>query len=405
MTAQDPYHPRRWRTVLAATASAFLLAAAAGCSGSSLNSTPAAPAGPVKIGLMVSLSGTYQSVGEDMKKGWDLYLSTHAQKLGGHPVNVVVADEGEGSGVVVAPVTKLVKEDKVQALVGIVGGGSVAAAQPILTEAKVPLIGSNGRPTTMKDVSFVWHTSFLSTEPGIAMAQYVKQQVNGPVYAIGPDYQGGWDELNGFTDAFTKAGGQLANPNGKTTWTPFPATTNFGPYLQQIQASNAKAVYTFYAGAAAVAFVKQYKEFGLAGKIPLYSAGFLTEGGVLGAQGDAAAGIRNSLNYAADLDNPTNRAFAAAYQSAYKTLPTTYAMATYDAAAVLDKAIGTIKGDVTGESINTAIAAIGQIDSPRGTWQFSTGHTPVQRWYLREVQADGPSLSNVVVQDLMTLGS
>jgi len=407
MTVTQPDHPRRstrWRSAIAAGAAALLLSAA-GCSGSSLNSAPPAPAGPVKIGLLVSLSGTYQSIGEDMKRGWDLYVNTHGQKLGGHPVDVVVADEGEGSGVVVPPVTKLVKQDKVQAVVGIVGGGSVAAAQPILTDAKVPLVGSNGRPTTMKDVSYVWHTSFLSTEPGQSMAQYVHQHTNGPVYAIGPDYQGGWDEMNGFTDAFTKVGGVLANPNGKTTWTPFPATTNFGPYLQAIQASNAKAVYTFYAGGAAVAFVKQYKEFGLAGKIPLYSAGFLTEGGVLGAQGDSAAGIKTSLNYAADLDNPTNRAFAAAYQSAYKTLPTTYAMATYDAAAVLDKAIASIKGDVTGETINTAIAAIGQVDSPRGTWQFSSGHTPVQRWYLREVHSDGPSLSNVVVQDLMTLGS
>jgi len=80
-----------------------------------------------------------------MKRGWDLYVNTHGQKLGGHPVDVVVADEGEGSGVVVPPVTKLVKQDKVQAVVGIVVGGSFAAAQPILTDAKVPLVVSNGR--------------------------------------------------------------------------------------------------------------------------------------------------------------------------------------------------------------------------------------------------------------------
>jgi len=397
------HHP--FRTVAVGLA-ALLLTATTACAGSSLDSPPAAvAAGPVKIGLLVSLSGTYQAVGEDMKKGFDLYLKSHANKLGGHPVEVVVADEGEGSGAAVPPVTKLVKQDKVQAVVGIVGGGSVAASQPILTENKVPLVGSNGRPTTMKDVNYVWHTSFLSTEPGIAMAQYVKAQANGPVYTIGPDYQGGWDELIGFTEAFLKAGGTLANPNGKTVFTPFPQTTNFAPYLEQIKAANPKAVYTFYAGGAAVAFVKQYKEFGLAGKIPLYAAGFLTEGSVLGAQGDAAMNIKNSLNYAADLDNPTNRAFASAYQTEFNTLPTTFAMATYDAAAVLDKALATIKGNVTGETINAALAGIGQIDSPRGQWQFSSQHTPVQRWYLREVRSDGRSLSNVVVQDLMTLGS
>jgi branched-chain amino acid transport system substrate-binding protein len=342
-----------------------------------------------------------------MKRGWDLYLSTHGGTLGGREVEIIVVDEGDGSGLVVGPINKLVRQDKVVAVAGIVGGGSVAAAVPILVANRIPLIGSNGRPTTMDDVSWTWHTSFLSTEPGIAMADYVHRQTNGPVYAIGPDYQGGWDELQGFTDTYLKAGGKLANPSGKTTFTPFPATTNFAPYLAEIKASAAKAVYCFYAGTAAVAFVKQYADFGLAGKIPLYAAGFLTEGGVLAAQGESAVGIRNSLNYAADLDNPTNRAFAAAYQSAYNLLPTTFAMATYDAAAVLDKAIAAAAatGAVTGESINTAMAGIGQIDSPRGTWLFSKDHTPVQRWYLREVRNDGRALSNVVVQDLLTLGT
>jgi branched-chain amino acid transport system substrate-binding protein len=74
---------------------------------------------------------------------------------------------------------------------------------------------------------------------------------------------------------------------------------------------------------------------------------------------------------------------------------------------VLDKAIAAAAatGAVTGESINTAMAGIGQIDSPRGTWLFSKDHTPVQRWYLREVRNDGRAVSNVVVQDLLTLGT
>ena len=63
--------------------------------------------------------------------------------------------------------------------------------------------------------------------------------------------------------------------------TPFGTTTNFQPYLARIQRSGARAVYCFYAGAEAVAFVKQYRQFGLAGRIPLYCSGFVTEGGVL----------------------------------------------------------------------------------------------------------------------------
>jgi len=374
-----------------------------GCGGSSLEQTTAAAR--LKIGLLVSLSGIYKSVGEDMKKGAELYLSTHGNKLGGYEIDLIAADEGDGGNVARPPAEKLIKQDQVTALVGVVGGGTVNAVKPIVADAKIPFVGANGRPTTMDDVTWVWHTSYISTDPGVAMGEYVQSVVDGPVYAIGPDYQGGWDELKGFTESFTAAGGKLANPEGKTKFTPFPNTTNFQPYLADIEKSGAKAVYCFYAGKAAIDFVMQYKQFGLAGKIPLYAAGFLTEGSVLTAQGAAATGIKNSLNYAADLDNPTNRGFVAAYQAAYNTLPTTFAMSTYDAMGVLDRAIAAAGDSPTPERINEAIGALGEIDSPRGSWHFNPKtHTPVQKWYLRDVRMDGPTLTNVVLQELPTIG-
>ncbi|HET6212892.1 MAG TPA: ABC transporter substrate-binding protein, partial [Micromonosporaceae bacterium] len=196
--------------------------------------------------------------------------------------------------------------------------------------------------------------------------------------------------------------GQLAGEPVYTPFTPNP-TKNFEPYLTQIKASTAKAVFCFYAGSSAVDFVKQYKQFGVT--LPLYAPGFLTEGTVLKAQADAATGILTSMNYAADLDNSANRTFAAEYQKAFnQQTPTTYAMASYDAAAVLDKAITLAGSDLTAQSLNSAIARVGQIDSPRGTWQFNQNRTPQQKWYLREVKMDGTVLSNVLVSELTTLG-
>jgi branched-chain amino acid transport system substrate-binding protein len=365
------------------------------------------PNDSVTIGLLVSLSGTYQSVGSDMRDGFRLYLSSHGDRLGGHRVQLTIADEGDGPATALPAATKLVKQDHVDVLTGIVGGGSVAAIAPLAAQAHIPLVGSNGRPD-LKDVSWVWHTSFLSDEPGAAIAGYVHDTVHGPVYVIGPDYQGGWDELRGFTDAYAKAGGQLANPDGKTTFTPFPQTTNFGPYLAKIKASGAKAVYCFYAGKAAIDFVTQYAQSDLK-DVPLYAAGFLTEGSVLPAQGGAAAGIQTVLNYSPDLDNAANRTFVSAWQAdkvKHTGPPTTYAMASWDAAALLDKAIAAAGGQPSPAAINAAIGRLGQIDSPRGPWQFSPKtHSPVQKWYLRRVQADGSALANVVVSDLATLGS
>jgi branched-chain amino acid transport system substrate-binding protein len=391
------------RRVVSLVMAAGLVFAAAGCAKDDASSTDAGAASTLKIGFLGSLSGTYQAVGTDLKNGFDLYLKMHGGKLGGHPIDLKVADEGDGAATAVPAATKLIKEEKVVAMTGIVGGGSVAAVAPLLSEAKIPLIGSNGRPE-LKDTSGVWTTSFMSTDPGTSIAQYIKDKVNGPVFAIGPDYQGGYDEVGGFTTEFAKIGGTLANPGGKTLWTPFPQTANFLPYFSQIKASNAKAVYTFYAGKAAIDFVKQYKQSDVK-DLPLYGA-FITEGTVLQAEADAAKDVFTVCNYSPDLDNEENRKFVAAWKQSYPdATPTTFAMASYDAAAVLDRAIGAAGANVTPDAINAQVGKLGQISSPRGQWQFGKNHAPIQKWYLRQVRNDGRALANVLVQDLATIGA
>lgn len=391
----------RVRRVLAAGVAVPLVLAAAGCAdddaGSADNRT-------IKVGFITGLSGIYQTVGEDMVDGFQLYLDLHDGQLGGHPVELLLADEGAGE-LALPAAERLIRQDRVDVLAGIVGGGSYAAVAPLAGENQIPLVGANGRPNLEPDqVEWLWHTSFLSDEPGQAIAPYVHENVDGPVYAIGPDYQGGHDELRGFVDTFTALGGELANPDGQVRWTPFPDTTDFVPYLNEIAETDAAAVYTFYAGAAAIDFVTQYAQSEVA-DLPLYSA-FLTEGAILAAQGEAAEGIWNVLNYSPDLDNAANREFVAEWSARHDRTPTTFAMASWDAALVLDRAIAAVDGEVTPAAINEAIGGLGQIDSPRGPWQFSEQtHAPIQRWYLRVVARDGSELTNVLVEDLATIGT
>lgn len=391
----------RGNGALAAGAAAVLVLAS-GCSG---DDASGAGSDAVKIGIVVSLSGIYQTVGEDMRDGFELYVELNDGQLGGRQADLVWADEGDGPETSLPAAEKLIRQDQVDALAGVVGGGSSAAISQLATEHQIPLVGANGRPTLEPDqVEWLWHTSFISDEPGQAIAPYLYENVDGPVYAIGPDYQGGHDELRGFVDAFTAIGGELANPDGETRFTPFPDTTDFIPYFSEIAESGAAAVYTFYAGGAAIDFVTQYAQSEIA-DLPLYGA-FLTEGAILEAQGGAAEGIWNVLNYSPDLDNAANRAFVAEWSARYpERTPTTFAMASWDAAQVLDLAISAIDGEVTPAAINEAIGGLGEIDSPRGRWQFSAQtHAPIQPWYLRVVASDGGRLSNVLVADLATVG-
>lgn len=391
---------RRLGTVLVLGLASAL--SAAGCS--SGKSHDAGGTSHVKIGMLVALTGPYAAIGTDMRDGFQQYLSAHGGALGGHPADLITGDEGVGGDVAVPVAQKMVKEDHVLAMTGLVGNNTVVAVAPIAEAAKIPIVGTGGRPD-LKDFSYYWSDSFFSTDPGTAIASYIAQNTQGTVYAIGPDYQGGYDELRGFTDAFAKAGGKLANSNGKPTFTPWPNTTDFSPYLAKIKASGAKAVYSFYAGGPAVDFVKQYAQSD-AKDIPLYAAGFLTEGGVLKAEGPAAQGITSVMNYSPDVDNATNRSFVNAWQATHKgAQPSAYAMYGYDAAAILDQAIAKAGPNPTSDAVNTAIGGLGEIDSPRGAWSIANStHGPIQKWYLRRAQMDGGTLSNMTVQVLTTLG-
>ena len=369
---------------------------ATGCT----SETSAGRNGRITIGLVSSLTGAYQAIGEDMRDGFSLYLDSHGGRLGGHPVDLVVLDEADASPDALSTAARTLDSTDALAVAGVTNAQTVISLLPALRAKGAPLVSSNGFPE-LEDTHAAWSTSFLPAEPGRALAGYLRTEVDGPVWAMAVDNPSGRADLAGFVNAFISTGGTLANLGQAPLFT---GTTNFLPYLTQAKASGAKAVYAFYVGAEATSFVQQYAQSD-ARDLPLFGTGSLTEGRVLAAQGRAAVGVRTVLNYAPDLDNPTNRRFVDAWRAAHNSLPTTYAMASWDAAHLLDKAIAAAGSNPTSASVNAAIGTIGLIDSPRGEWQFSAQHSPVQKWYLRRVQTDGRTLTNSLIQDLDILGA
>jgi branched-chain amino acid transport system substrate-binding protein len=391
---------RRW-LALAVTA-----LSAAGCTGGALREQSAAGAtssrgSVVKIGFIAPLSGPFASVGEDLRRGFRFYLDRHEGRLGGRKVAVVEVDEGAGPETGVPAVRRLLTRDRVVAAAGIVNSAVALGTHQSFIDARVPLIiataGANDL-TGAKGSEFIWRTSFANAEVNYMMGKWLAQQppIPGGVFLLAPEYVAGHEQLNGFKAAFIAGGGKIAGEQ----YTPFGSTQDFQPYLTQVRASGAGAIYAFYAGQDAIGFVRQYRDFGLAGRIPLYGPGFLTEGPTLAAQGAAADGIFNALHYSSELDTPDNRDFVEAYELVYKAPPTAFSVQAYDAGAVLDAALARIDGAVSGADLVAALPKVGEIDSPRGSWRFSPRRNPDQRIYLRQVRREGGRFVNAVVDDL-----
>ena len=390
------------RRLLAAVGAGVLAVAMAACGGGSLGNDVEGGggegSGTVRVGLVIPQAGVYTPLGEDMQNGWNLWLDQNDGTLGGYQVETVVADEGEGPDTGVPAVQRLLQQEQVDLVVGIVNSATALGAAGQFDEAKKVLVVANagaGAITGEASSPYVWRTSFTNAQIASAMGEHLAAEGVGPVYVMAPDYAAGQEVVAGFTEAYEAGGGTVAGQ----ALTPFGTTQDFQPFLSGIQASGAAATFVFYSGGEAVSFVQQYDSFGLKDAIPLYGSGFLTEGSVLEAQGASAVGVQTTLHYSTEIENDANTEFVKAYQEAYDELPTVFAMTTFDTANVLDQALPEAE-DLSGDAISAALDGLGEIsNSPRGPWSF-TGQSPEQAVYLREVVDDGGTLINSVVEEL-----
>jgi branched-chain amino acid transport system substrate-binding protein len=98
-----------------------------------------------------------------------------------------------------------------------------------------------------------------------------------------------------------------------------------------------------------------------------------------------------------------NRRFVSSYHTTLGVQPSAYAMAAYDSASVLDRALRLAGEDLTPAALNRAFSLLGQMESPRGIWAFNINRTPQQKWFLRKLRFDGQVAANMLDADLAVL--
>ncbi|HPG78077.1 MAG TPA: ABC transporter substrate-binding protein, partial [Piscinibacter sp.] len=240
----------------------------------------------------------------------------------------------------------------------------------------------------------IFRSSFSNWQPGYAMGEVMAKKGHKNVVTITWKYAAGDESVKGFKEAFEKSGGKVV----KELSLPFP-NVEFQALLTEIAATKPDAVYTFFAGGGAVKFVKDYAAAGLKKNIPLYGAGFLTDG-TLEAQGADADGLLTTLHYADSLNTQRDNSFRLAYAKAYKLQPDVYAVQGYDAAQMLGIGLAAVKGDIGKKAEFAAAIEKAKIDSPRGPFSVSKAHNPVQDIYLRQVSGKENKLVGVASKSL-----
>jgi branched-chain amino acid transport system substrate-binding protein len=323
-------------------------------------------------------------------------------KLAGREIEWFKVDDESEPAKGVENANKLVQRDKVDVLIGTVHSGVQMGIQKVVRDSGTLCIIPNAgvhAATRALCAPNVFRTSFTNSQPTLALGKPMYDKGIRKAVWITHNYAAGEEAFEGFRDSFTKAGGTVVKQLGL----PFPQV-EFQALLTEIASLRPDAVACFFAGGAAVKFMKDYAAAGLKDKIPLWGSGFLTEG-TIDAAGAAADGIMTTMHYSDSLDTPRNHEFRKKYATTFKLQPDVYAVQGYDSGQLLLAGMNAVKGDMSNKQAMYKAMESATIDSPRGKWTMSKAHNPVQDMYLRRVEGKENKVIGIAAKALADSGA
>lgn len=350
---------------------------------------------PVKIGVILPYSGVYAILGENSTLGMQLYLESVGNVAGGRSIVMIKEDEGTPDDAL-RKARKLVEQDKVDILSGIVSSAAAYAIRDYVHETRTVMVfcttGANELTRSRKS-RYIFRAGFSQGQLNAPMGEWIVRNIGRRVFVTAADYAAGREAIDAFKETFLAAGGEVVGE----LYPPFP-NNDYAPYLAQIAQARPDATYSFYGGSDAINFVRQYAEFGLTRDVRLCGAGFMLEQDTLPAQGQAALGGISSLHWALTLDTVENQRFVEAYQRRFGKDPDVNAVHGWDVARVIVETITQLQGDTSNKERIVDIMEGVSYASPRGPFSFDpANHNVIQNVYVREVREIGGKLTNVIL--------
>jgi branched-chain amino acid transport system substrate-binding protein len=354
---------------------------------SSLAAAVAVAQPPVKIGMITTLSGPGGYLGQDIRDGFKLAVDMEGGKLGGVPVDVIVEDDGMKPSQGKQIADRLIKNDKIKIFTGTVFSNVAGATAPDIVDADALYVSPNAGPSNFagkecnKNYFVVsWQGDSLHESAG----QLATNLGYKKAFILAPNYQAGKDSLQGFKRFFK---GEIVGEQYTSL-----DQTDFAAEMAKIRAAQPDVVFEFEPGGLGIAFLRQYQQAGLAGKIPMVVSASSLDQVMLAALGDAALGIDVTSHWNDDFDNPANLKFMEAWKKAYNNRPATYyASQGYDTALAIAAALKATNGNVDDVAALRQAMAKAEFQSTRGAFKFGPNQHPIQDWWALKVEkaADG----------------
>jgi branched-chain amino acid transport system substrate-binding protein len=349
---------------------------------------------PIRIGMLAVKTGPLASGGIDMELAINMFLKERNNTLAGRKVELFVADTTGAPATARAKAQELIEKNNVHCIIGPLAAFEALAIADYLNEKEMPTLGVAAAEDMTQRHPSPWFVRLTSTSAQCAypLADYAAKDLKyKKIITLADDFAYGHEMCAGFQRAFEDNGGKII----QKVFTPL-TTPDYGSYVAQLK--SADAIFMGYAGSNGFRFLRQFIEYGLKDKMAVIGGMTALDESVLRNMGDEALGIVTTSWYSAELDNPLNKAFAAAFRNRFKYDPGYYAGGTYVTAEVLEAAIKTVKGNVEDKKALMAAIHSNNVDTVRGVVKLDEFGNAIADVYIRKVTRKDGRLVNSVIK-------
>src|SRR5450631_4449911 len=350
--------------------------------------------GPIRIGMLAVKTGPLASGGIDMELGMTMFLKERDNTLAGRKVELIVADTTGTPATARAKAQELIEKNDVHSIIGPLAAFEALAIADYLKEKEMPTLGVAAAEDMRQRHPSPWFIRATSTSAQCAypLADYSAKELKyKKVVTIADDFAYGHEMCAGFQRVFEDNGGKII----QKIFTPL-ATPDYGSYVAQVK--SADAIFLGTAGSNGFRFLRQFIEYGMKDKMAVIGGMTALDESVLRNMGDEALGIVTTSWYSAELDNPLNKAFAAAFRKQFKYDPGYYAGGTYVSGQILEAGLKTTKGNVEDKKALMAAIRGSKADTVRGVVKFDDLGNAVGDVYIRKVTRKDGRLVNSVIK-------
>jgi branched-chain amino acid transport system substrate-binding protein len=325
----------------------------------------------VKVGVILPYTGVGAELAQQIERGMELYLKQNADAVKPYTITLIKRDSKapDGAAAKVAA-QELLTQDKVDVLAGWVYSPDAIASAPVVNAGKKLAVLMNASTSFITNMAPNYvRTSFTMWHSGYALGEAAAKILHAKTAVVAyTDYPPGKDSLEAFRTSFEANGGKVidAIPSGGPG-----AVPDFTPFFQRAKDEKPDVLFVFVpAGDHATAVVKTYGALGMAAAgIKLIGPGDIVQDIKLQGMGDAAIGLITMHHYNADLDNPQNKAFVAAWKKEYgaDSTPDFTSVGGYDGMAAIVHAVQATKGKMDGDAAVKSLLG----------WTFNSPQGPI----------------------------